>query len=267
MRIIFAGTPSAALPSLTALATSPHTIAAVVTRPDAPQGRKRLLRPSPVATIAQNLGLPVVKTARLDAAATALLASLKPDLGVIVAYGGLVRNPLLTLPQNGWINLHFSLLPRWRGAAPVQRAIMAGDELTGATVFRLVPELDAGSIFETMTTPIGVDETAGQLLNRLAHDSAPMLLSAIDAIETGNITVRVQKGDVTYAPKLEVDDARTNWSQPANAVYAPSQGSNTRTRCMGGAAPDQRCIPTAQNIIGTFRTVRDSPFRGCNHPC
>ncbi|MGO3033297.1 MAG: methionyl-tRNA formyltransferase, partial [Microbacterium gubbeenense] len=140
-RIVFAGTPDAAVPSLVALVSSGADVVGVVTRPDAPLGRKRVITPSPVARKAEELGLPVVKAARLDDDATAQILALEPDLGVIVAYGGLVRDPLLTAPEHGWINLHFSLLPKWRGAAPVQRALIAGDEVTGAAVFQLVSAL------------------------------------------------------------------------------------------------------------------------------
>jgi methionyl-tRNA formyltransferase len=155
MKLVFAGTPQVAVPSLTVLADSGHEIAAVITRSDAPLGRKRVLTPSPTAAAAAALGIPVIKTNRLDDAATAEIAALRPDLGVIVAYGGLVREPLLSVPRLGWINLHFSLLPRWRGAAPVQHAVIAGDEQTGAAVFQLVAGLDAGPVFRSMTETIG----------------------------------------------------------------------------------------------------------------
>ncbi|WP_136036748.1 methionyl-tRNA formyltransferase, partial [Microbacterium sp. K35] len=153
MRLVFAGTPSAAVPTLHRLAAE-HDIAAVVTRPDAPLGRKRVLTPSPVAQAAAERGLPVIRAARLDDAVTAEIAALEPELGVIVAYGGLVREPLLSTPDAGWINLHFSLLPAWRGAAPVQRALIAGDEVLGASVFQLVPELDAGDVFARRTVAV-----------------------------------------------------------------------------------------------------------------
>src|SRR5688572_17069485 len=143
MRLVFAGTPAAAIPTL-ALLHEEHDIAAVITRPDAPLGRKRVLTPSPVAAAAAERALPVIKAARLDDEVTAQIAALSPELGVIVAYGGLVREPLLSVPTHGWINLHFSVLPRWRGAAPVQRALIAGDAHLGASVFQLVRELDAG---------------------------------------------------------------------------------------------------------------------------
>ena len=218
MKLVFAGTPQAAVPSLVALARSHHDLSAVITRSDAPLGRKRVLTPSPLAQAAAELGLPVLKANRLDEAATAEIAALQPDLGVIVAYGGLVREPLLSVPRLGWINLHFSLLPRWRGAAPVQRALIAGDELTGAAVFQLVPELDAGAVFALVTQAIAEDDTAGSLLRDLSDSGARLLLEVIDALEAGGIQATPQAGPVTLAPKLTLADARIDWSEPAVAV-------------------------------------------------
>src|SRR6185437_8007745 len=160
MRLVFAGTPAVAVPSLTALAER-FDVAAVITREDAPLGRKRILTPSPVADAASELDLPVIKANRLDDDVTRQVAGLEPDLGVIVAYGGLVREPLLSTPRLGWVNLHFSLLPRWRGAAPVQHALIAGDEIVGAAVFQLVPELDAGDVFAVLEHRPAGGETAG----------------------------------------------------------------------------------------------------------
>ena len=154
MRLVFAGTPDAPVASLSVLAASDHDIVAVITRRDAPIGRKRVLTPSPVALAAAELGLETIKTDRLDEATTEQISSLSPDLGVIVAYGGLVREPLLSAPEHGWINLHFSLLPRWRGAAPVQHALIAGDAVTGAAVFQLVAALDAGDVFAERRYPV-----------------------------------------------------------------------------------------------------------------
>ena len=151
LRLVFAGSPAAAVPSLRALVASGHQVVAVVTREDSPQGRRGVLTPTPVADVAIELGIPVIKANRLAGTATDEVTALAADLGVIVAYGGLVREPLLSAPAHGWINLHFSLLPRWRGAAPVQRALIAGDETTGAAVFQLVPELDAGDVFGVPT--------------------------------------------------------------------------------------------------------------------
>ena len=174
LRIVFAGSPDAAVPSLRALAAGPHDVVAVITREDSPQGRKRVLTPTPVAVAAEELGLPVIRANRLAAVGDDVLA-LAADLGVVVAYGGLIRAPLLSAPRLGWINLHFSLLPRWRGAAPVQRAIMAGDTETGAAVFRLVDELDAGPVYAELRRPIGHHETAGHLLGELAESGAELL--------------------------------------------------------------------------------------------
>ncbi len=218
LEIVFAGSPAAAVPSLRALAGGRHDILAVLTREDSPQGRRRELAQTAVADAADALALPTLKANRLAGAATERIVDLRPDLGVIVAYGGLVREPLLSAPRLGWINLHFSLLPRWRGAAPVQRAIMAGDEVAGASVFQLVPELDAGDLFGQLTQPIGAHETAGQLLDSLAVSGAELLLRVVDAIADGEARAEPQRGDVTLAPKLSVDDGRIDWAQHASTI-------------------------------------------------
>jgi methionyl-tRNA formyltransferase len=224
MRIVFAGTPNAAVPTLHALAAGKHDVVAVVTRPDAPLGRKRVLTPSPVAQAAEQLGLPVLKTARLDEDATETILAARPDLGVIVAYGALVREPLLSAPTHGWVNLHFSLLPAWRGAAPVQRAVIAGDELTGAAVFRLVPELDAGDVYDRFERAIGPDETAGELMDALAVDGAALVARVVDAISDGTAVAVPQQGTPTLAPKLGIEDARLDLTQDARAVHARLRG-------------------------------------------
>jgi methionyl-tRNA formyltransferase len=224
LRIVFAGTPDPAVPSLERLAASGHDVVAVVTRPPAPQGRKRVLTPSPVAQAAERLGIHVIDAARLDADATGRIAALRPDLGVIVAYGGLVREPLLSAPENGWINLHFSLLPAWRGAAPVQHALIAGDRQTGAAVFRLVPELDAGDVFASVEREVVPGETAGMLLESLAYDGADLLASVVDGIAEGTAVAVPQRGQPTFAPKLTIDDARLDWSRPAAEVEARFRG-------------------------------------------
>lgn len=224
MRLVFAGSPSAAVPTLLALASSSHEVAAVVTREDSPQGRRRVMTPTPVAVAAEELGIPVIRANRLDDAATAAIGAVNPDLGVIVAYGGLVREPLLSLPRLGWINLHFSLLPRWRGAAPVQRAIMAGDEITGASVFQLVEGLDEGDVFGTLTQRIGGQETAGHLLESLADGGAELVVRTVDALAAGTARAEPQVGDVTQAPKLTLDDGRIDFDQHASVVLSRIRG-------------------------------------------
>ncbi|MDN4615456.1 methionyl-tRNA formyltransferase [Leifsonia sp. F6_8S_P_1B] len=223
MRLVFAGTPAVAVPSLTALASG-HDIAAVITREDAPLGRKRVLTPSPVAAAAEERGLPVIRANRLREEVTERVAGLAPDLGVIVAYGGLVREPLLSLPRLGWINLHFSLLPRWRGAAPVQHAVIAGDRETGAAVFQLVADLDAGDVFAELRRPIGPDETAGELLDALAVDGAALLAETVDALEAGTAVATPQTGEPTLAPKLGIEDGRLDFTLAADEVYARLRG-------------------------------------------
>jgi methionyl-tRNA formyltransferase len=221
-RIVFAGSPAAAVPSLTALVASSHEVAAVVTREDSAQGRRGILTPTAVAVAAGDI--PVIKANRLAGAATDAVAALRPDLGVIVAYGGLVREPLLSTPRLGWINLHFSLLPRWRGAAPVQHAIIAGDEVTGASVFHLVPELDAGDILGQISTPIGRHQTAGALLEQLSHSGAELLVRVVDELAAGTATARVQEGVATLAPKLSIVDGELNFMHTAQQVHHRFRG-------------------------------------------
>ena len=212
---MFAGTPETALPSLEALVGSRHEVAAVVTRPDARQGRGRTLHPSPVAARATELGIEVLKPERADDPAFLdRLREIGPACCPIVAYGALLKREALDVPEYGWLNLHFSALPAWRGAAPVQRSIMAGDEVTGATVFSLVEALDAGPVLGTITERIRDDDTAGTLLDRLAHEGARLLVDALDHVEDG----------VTYAPKLTTDDAHVDWSRPAFAVDRQVRG-------------------------------------------
>ncbi|KQX06809.1 MULTISPECIES: methionyl-tRNA formyltransferase [unclassified Leifsonia] len=224
MKILFAGTPEVAVPSLRALHAAGHTIAAVVTRADAPVGRKRVLTESPVAAVTGELGLPVVKANRLDEAVTEQLLALGAELGVVVAYGGLVREPLLSTPRLGWVNLHFSLLPRWRGAAPVQRAIAAGDTVTGADVFQLVPALDAGDLFGRIERPIAADDTAGTMLAALSVDGAELLVDVVAGLEAGTAVAVPQTGEVTLAPKLTIDDARIDWALPLARIDSSIRG-------------------------------------------
>jgi methionyl-tRNA formyltransferase len=223
MRLIFAGSPAAAVPSLRELIAGPHEVAAVVTREDAPIGRKRILTPTPVATVAEEFRIPVIRANRLAAVQDELLA-IDAELGVVVAYGGLIREPILSSPRHGWINLHFSLLPRWRGAAPVQHALIAGDAETGAAVFQLVPELDAGPVFATERVAIGRVQTAGHLLESLSESGARLLAGVVDDIAAGTAVAAPQDGEVTLAPKLGLDDARLDWTQPARRIDARRRG-------------------------------------------
>lgn len=223
MRLVFAGTPEAAVPALRALAAV-HQIVAVVTRPDAPLGRRRVLTPSPVARAADELGLPVIRAAKLDDEATARITELRPELGVIVAYGGLVREPLLSAPDNGWINLHFSLLPAWRGAAPVQRALIAGDAELGASVFRLVPELDAGDVYEMRTVEVAPSATADEALAVLADDGAGLTADVVAAIAEGSAVAAPQEGEPSFAPKLTIADGELDWNEPVARIHARFRG-------------------------------------------
>ncbi|QKJ19506.1 methionyl-tRNA formyltransferase [Microbacterium hominis] len=224
MRLVFAGTPEPAVPSLRRLASSRHEITAVVTRRDAPLGRKRVLTPSPTAQAAEELGLPTIRTDRLDAAATEQITALAPDLGVIVAYGGLVREPLLSAPRHGWINLHFSLLPRWRGAAPVQHALIAGEAETGASVFQLVAELDAGDVYAERRITPAETATAGDLLAILAEEGADLLAEVVDGIADGTARAVPQVGEPTYAPKLSLADGLLDWTRPRAEILARLRG-------------------------------------------
>jgi methionyl-tRNA formyltransferase len=220
MRIVFAGTPETALPTLQALIDSRHEVVAVVTRPDAAAGRGRQLRPSPVSAFASERGIEVLTPANpSDPEFLDRLRTLAPDCCPIVAYGALLRREALDIPPFGWINLHFSVLPAWRGAAPVQRSIMAGDEVTGATVFSLVEELDAGPVLGVITERIRDDDTAGDVLARLADQGAKLLVDVLDHIEDGDIGAVAQSADaISYAAKLGVEDARVRWDQPAFAI-------------------------------------------------
>ncbi len=217
MRIVFAGSPAAAVPSLEALART-HDVVAAVTRAASPQGRRRVLTPTPVADAAAALGIPVIQANRLDADATDAVTALAPELAVVVAYGGLVREPLLSAPPHGWINLHFSLLPDYRGAAPVQRALMDGRGVTGVSVFRLVEELDAGPVVRMRETPVPEGVTAGALLEHLAALGARELVAAVDAIAAGTATFEPQVGAPSFAPKLALADGAIDLSATAPAV-------------------------------------------------
>jgi methionyl-tRNA formyltransferase len=236
MRVVFAGTPEAAVPALDAVAASRHELVAVVTRPDAPVGRGRKLAASPVARAAREHAVPVLKPRRpREPDFQAGLRELAPDCCPVVAYGALLPDTVLAIPPQGWVNLHFSLLPAWRGAAPVQRALLAGDDVTGATTFLIVPELDAGPVYGVMTEAVRPRDTAGDLLARLAIGGADLLVRTLDAIEDGSAEARPQPHDgVTLAPKISAADAHVDWTESALAVdrrvraCTPAPGAWTR---------------------------------------
>ncbi|MDX1882895.1 methionyl-tRNA formyltransferase [Mycolicibacterium sp. 120270] len=221
MRIVFAGTPEPALPSLQRLIESPrHEVVAVLTRPDAASGRRGKPSPSPVAQLAIERGIPVLRPHRPNSDEfVAELAALAPDVCAVVAYGALLRDALLAVPAHGWINLHFSLLPAWRGAAPVQAAIAAGDEVTGATTFQIEPALDSGPVYGVVTETIQPTDTAADLLGRLSVSGAALLERTLDGIADQTLTPVPQPTDgITMAPKVTVDDARVRWDLPGHVV-------------------------------------------------
>lgn len=255
MRIVFAGTPDTALPSLQRLIDSPrHEVVGVLTRPDAASGRRGRPLPSPVAGLALDHDIPLLRPASPNAPeSVAALAELAPECCPVVAYGALLRDALLAVPRHGWVNLHFSLLPAWRGAGPVQAAIAAGDEVTGATTFQIERELDSGPVYGVATETIRAGDTAGELLGRLALSGAELLAATLDGIADGALTAVPQPRDgVSYAPKISVDDARVRWELPAAVIE----------RRIRSVTPD----PGAWTMIGELRvklgpvsTSQDAP--------
>ncbi|OBK43931.1 methionyl-tRNA formyltransferase [Mycobacterium sp. 1081908.1] len=266
MRLVFAGTPEPALPALRRLVDSPrHEVVAVLTRPDAAAGRRGKPEPSPVAREALDRGIPVLRPARPNSPEfVAELSELAPDCCPVVAYGALLRDELLAVPPHGWINLHFSLLPAWRGAAPVQAAIAAGDAITGATTFRIEPSLDSGPVYGVVTETIRPTDTAGDLLERLALSGAALLSATLDGIADGTLTPRPQPADgVSTAPKISVEAARVRWELPAPVVerriraVTPNPGAWTligdlRVK-VGPVAIDRAPIPLAPGVIHADR--------------
>lgn len=240
MRLVFAGTPETALPALRRLIDSPdHEVAAVLTRPDAASGRRGRPEPSPVARAALDAGIPVLRPNKPnDVEFVAELTQLQPECCAVVAYGALLREQLLAVPRHGWINLHFSLLPAWRGASPVQAAIAAGDTVTGASTFQIEPELDSGPVYGVVTETIRPTDSAGELLDRLAVSGAQLLEATLDGV--GSLTPIPQPAEgVSYAPKLTVEHARVSWQLPAHVV----------DRGIRAATPN----PGAWTMIGDLR--------------
>jgi methionyl-tRNA formyltransferase len=221
VRLVFAGTPATAVPTLRALCESPHhEVVAVLTRPPARAGRGRPVSASPVAALAAEAGIPILTPRRPNEPEfLAQLEQLAVDCCPVVAYGALLPAAALAVPARGWVNLHFSLLPAWRGAAPVQHALLHGDEVTGATTFRIEQSLDTGPVYGVVTEPIRPEDTAGDLLDRLAESGAGLMLATLDGIADGSLVARPQPPDgVSYAPKIEVDDARIAWPAPARHI-------------------------------------------------
>ncbi|MDN7140840.1 methionyl-tRNA formyltransferase [Pseudomonas sp. JQ170] len=217
MRIVFAGTPEFAAEHLKALIDSPYDVVAVYTQPDRPAGRGQKLMPSAVKQLAVDNGIPVLQPPTLrNAEAQAELAALKPDLMVVVAYGLILPQAVLDIPPLGCINSHASLLPRWRGAAPIQRAVEAGDSESGVTVMRMEAGLDTGPMLLKVTTPISATDTGGSLHDRLAEMGPPAVLQAVAGLAAGTLQGEVQDDSLaTYAHKLNKDEARLDWSRPA----------------------------------------------------
>jgi methionyl-tRNA formyltransferase len=220
MRLVFAGTPTAAVPTLDALLESRHQVAAVVTRPAARAGRGLKVGQSPVAQRACEAGIEVLTPAKpSEPDFLARLREIGPDCCPVTAYGALLPQVALDIPPQGWVNLHFSVLPAWRGAAPVQHAIMHGDDVTGATTFRIVRELDAGPVYGVVTEAIRPADTAGDLLERLSTAGAELMVATLDGIESGELEAREQPGDgVSLAPKITPADAEVDWRKPAVAI-------------------------------------------------
>lgn len=226
MRIVFFGTPDFAVPTLEALLVSRHEVVGVVTQPDRPQGRGRRLHPPPVKVLAEARGVPVVQPERLkDAEFMEAVRAWRADLGVVAAYGKILPAALLGIPRLGTVNVHASLLPRWRGASPVQHAVMAGDSETGVTIMRVVPALDAGAMLARVTRRIGPDETAGGVEADLSLLGAVLLVGVVDALERGPVEETPQdEAAVTYAPRLTREDGRIDWTQPAGVLYDRIRG-------------------------------------------
>ncbi len=228
MRVVFAGTPEVAVPTLDALVAHPeHEVVGVVTRPDAASGRGRRLRPSPVATRADHFGIDTIKPASARVPEFAeWLGDKEADIAVVVAYGAILPESVLSLPAHGFVNVHFSLLPAGRGAAPLQRSVIAGESETGVTIFEIVPALDAGPVYRQRAWPIGPDDTSGELLTTLAGVGAVELLRTLDAISAGVRPSPQPTEGVTLAPRITVEEARIDWSAPGGVIHNLVRGMN-----------------------------------------
>ncbi|PRY17949.1 methionyl-tRNA formyltransferase [Kineococcus rhizosphaerae] len=266
MRLVLAGTPDVAVPALDALLASRHDVVAVLTRPDAVAGRGRKPVASPLAQRAREAGLPVLQPVRPRGEEfLAQLRDLEPDACPVVAYGALVPREALDVPRFGWLNLHFSLLPAWRGAAPVQRAVMHGDDVTGACVFALEEGLDTGPVYARFTEPVGPRDSAGDLLGRLAVTGARTLVDVLDALEDGTAAAVPQTGDVSLAPKITVEEARVDWTRTAAEVdrhvrgCTPEPGSWTTFRGerfkLAPVTPTDEDLPAGRIVVERKRVL------------
>lgn len=233
LRLVFAGTPEFAAEHLKALLDTPHQIVAVYTQPDRPAGRGQKLMPSPVKQLALQHGLPVLQPPTLrDPAAQEELRALAPDLMVVVAYGLILPQVVLDIPRLGCINSHASLLPRWRGAAPIQRAVQAGDAESGVTVMQMEAGLDTGPMLLKVTTPITAGDTGGSLHDRLAQLGPQAVVQAIAGLAAGTLQGEVQDDALaTYAHKLNKDEARIDWSRPADELERLARAFNPWPIC------------------------------------
>ncbi len=219
MRLIFAGTPDFAVPALDALHAAGHDIVAVLTQPDRPAGRGQKLTASPVAARAEALGIPVHKFLKLDPEARAVLAALEPEIMVVVAYGLILPQAALDIPKHGCLNIHASLLPRWRGAAPIARAVEAGDAETGVTIMQMEAGLDTGPMLLIGKLPIDATTTAASLHDQLCAMGGRLIVDALAGIEAGSLPAVAQPADgVTYAKKLSKEEARIDWTKEAEVI-------------------------------------------------
>jgi len=275
VRIVFAGTPDPAVPSLQALLASQHEVVAVISRPDAPAGRGRKASASPIAQLAAESGIELLTplTAR-EPEFLARLAVIAPDVAAVVAYGAILRQDVLDIPVHGWVNLHFSLLPAWRGAAPVQSAIRAGADVTGASTFALEAGMDTGPVYGTVTEPIGPLDTAGELLGRLSVSGARLLLATIDGIGERSIRAIAQPSHgISRAEKISVTDAQVDWRLPAVVIdrlvrsVTPAPGAWTASPSgrlllgpvaltdITGLRPAELLVEKKQVLVGTGTTA------------
>lgn len=248
MRIVFAGTPDIAIPTLDRL-SSEFEVVSVITRGDAPRGRKREMTASAVADRATELGLPIIKTTVFTEDILATLRSSQPDLGIVVAFGAIIPEHALSIPRFGWLNLHFSKLPSWRGASPLQRDIISGAKTAHLTVFKLVAELDAGDVVAVRESPLGAHETSGAALRRLGSEGADLVAEVVRSLESGNLTAVPQQGEITFAPKLSTAEAQLTPRSPVEEAY----------NLFRGVTPE----PGAwiQSTSGRIKIIACSPLR------